>query len=474
MRACGPARRRRAGALLCLALAANGLAQAQAGTPAGKPAHPFGRPLVPDLVADPSIAEFDGTFYLFATTDGAGSDLAAAGKPVVWQSKDFLNWRFEGSIFPPGFDAKFWAPSEPVARGGRFHLFPTLDEKVAHVVAPTPAGPYTQPDGKPVTRGMGWPAFPLAVGKPIDAQTFIDDDGSVYMVWAERGIARLKPDLSGVDGEAVTVPTRRQGYSEGPLLFKRRGIYYYLYTLEGHENYRYAYMMSRTSPMGPWEAPDQDLVAVSDPAAGVYGPGHGCVFNPKGTDDWYLVYLEFGRGGTNRQVYADPLRFNPDGTIRPVRVTMQGVGALRPAALHRPNLAGQAVATASSTRPPERIAPRALASLDRTETFEPRLAVDASNGSRWMADAHDAKPTLTLDLGQATPVERAELYFVTPTAGHAFTLEHSLDGRHWRPMGGEGTPSVRSPHVVERPVVARYLRVLVTSGVPGLWEFSVR
>ncbi|CAM3718069.1 family 43 glycosylhydrolase [Roseateles saccharophilus] len=454
-----------------LALAMHCLVAA-AQQPAPKPAQPFGQPLVPDLVADPSIAEIDGTFYLFATTDGVGADLASAGKPVVWQSKDFLHWHFEGSIFSPGFDAKYWAPSEPVARGGVFHLFPTLDEHVSHVVAPTPAGPYTQPDGRPVNRAAGLAAMTLPVGKPIDAQTFTDDDGSVYMVWAQRGIARLKPDLSAIDGEATAVPTKRQGYSEGPLLFKRRGIYYYLYTLEGHENYRYAYMMSRSSALGPWEAPEQDLVAVSNLEAGVYGPGHGCVVNPRGTDDWYLVYLEFGRGGTTRQIYADPLRFNPDGTIRPVSVSMQGVGALRNFGPLKPNLAAHAIASASSTRPPSRVVPRALVSLDRTEAFDPRFAIDGSNGSRWMADTSDAVPTLTLDLRQATRLERVELFFVMPTGGHAYRLEYSLDARDWKLMGAETAPSVRSPHVVEAPVVARYLRVAITSGVPGVWEFT--
>lgn len=458
-------------ALLCLALATQGLV-AGAQQPAPRPAHPFGRPLVPDLVADPSIAEFNGTFYLFATTDGAGADLATAGKPVVWQSKDFLHWHFQGSIFPPDFDAKYWAPSEPVARGGKFHLFPTLDERISHVVAPTPAGPYAQPDGRPVTRAAGLASMSLPVGKPIDAQTFTDDDGSVYMVWAQRGIAKLKPDLSAIDGEAVTVPTQRQGYSEGPLLFKRRGIYYYLYTLDGHENYRYAYMMSRSSPMGPWEAPEQDVIAASDPQAGVYGPGHGTVFNPKGSDDWYLVYLEFGRGGTTRQIYADRLEFNADGSLRPVKVTMRGVGALRDGGPRQPNLAAQATASASSMQPPNRVQPRVSAALDRTESFEPGLAIDGSNGSRWMAAPGDAAPTFTLDFGRATRLERAELFFVMPTGGHAYRLEHSLDGRDWTLMGAATTPSARSPHVVERSVVARYLRATITAGVPGIWEFN--
>ena len=71
----------------------------------------FGQALIPDMLADPSIVDLDGTFYCYATTDGWGRNLASSGTPVVWTSKDFLNWSFEGSCFPSDFDLKYWAPS---------------------------------------------------------------------------------------------------------------------------------------------------------------------------------------------------------------------------------------------------------------------------------------------------------------------------------------------------------------------------
>ena len=76
----------------------------------------FPHALIPDLLADPSIVEFDGMFYCYATTDGMGQGLSTSGLPVVWKSRDFLHWHFEGSIFPRSFDAKYWAPNAPVKR----------------------------------------------------------------------------------------------------------------------------------------------------------------------------------------------------------------------------------------------------------------------------------------------------------------------------------------------------------------------
>jgi beta-xylosidase len=134
----------------------------------------------------------------------------------------------------------------------------------------------------------------------------------------------------------IDIPTSRQGYSEGPFITKRKGIYYYFYTLGGGETYQYAYMMSRQSPLGPWETPAPDIIATSDVEQRIFGPGHGCFFRLAGTDDWYFVYLEYGRGSTNRQIYADRMHFNADGTIQPVKLTKQGVGALRPSRMpHR-------------------------------------------------------------------------------------------------------------------------------------------
>lgn len=143
----------------------------------------FGHALIPDLIADPSIAEFDGTFYLYATTDGAGAGLATSGLPVVWKSKDFLNWSFSGSIFPTNFDAKYWAPSAPVLKDGRYYLFPTLDNRITAVVADSPAGPFRTLDGKDINKTSGWKQFSISVGHPIDAEIFLDDDGCYYMTW---------------------------------------------------------------------------------------------------------------------------------------------------------------------------------------------------------------------------------------------------------------------------------------------------
>ena len=45
--------------------------------------------------------------------------------------------------------------------------------------------------------------------------------------------ARMTDDWQHLTGDTVVMSTARQGYSEGPVMFKRKGIYYYIYTLRG-------------------------------------------------------------------------------------------------------------------------------------------------------------------------------------------------------------------------------------------------
>ena len=302
----------------------------------------------------------------------------------------------------------------------------------------------------------------------------IDDDGQGYMVWQRRGFGKMRRDLIDLEESGqVVLPAKRKAYAEGQYIFKRKGIYYFLYTQGGGEVYQYAYMMSRTGINGPWIEPDQDIIATTDRAKKIFGPGHGSFFCPKGSDQWYFIYLEYGRGSTNRQIYADKMDFNPDGTILPIALTKEGVGAIRPSADARPNLALACVATASSLRPAEKIASRKDCPLDRTESFVPGFAVDGSNGSRWMAAPGDTTPWFQIDLGAPRDITATEAYFVQPTHGHAYKLEHSLDGVSWQAYGGHDDVRVQSPHRDEKPLRTRYLRLTILHGTPGMWEFRV-
>ena len=434
------------------------------------PPNEFGNALIPDLLADPSVVEFDGVFYCYATTDGEGKHLSTSGLPVVWKSTDFLNWSFEGSIFPPDFKAKYWAPSSPILRDGTYYLYPTLDGKLTVVTAKSPTGPFLHPE----TNAPGWKQITPKAGGSIDAEVLVDDDGQAYMVWQKRGFGKMRPDLLDLEPEGqIVMPAKQKAYAEGQYIFKRKGIYYFLYTQGGDEKYQYAYMMSRTGINGPWIAPENDIISTTDHAKKIFGPGHGCFFNPKGSEQWYFIYLEYGRSSTNRQIFADKMNFNADGTIQPITLTKEGVGSIRPSTRTLPNLALEAVATASSVRPEFKVPVKQDKLLDRTESFVPGFATDGSNGSRWMAPGDDQSPWLQLDLGAPRKIAGTEIYFVQPTHGHAYRIESSLDGKTWQPYAEHADVRIQSPHQDKNSVRTRYLRLTILRGTPGVWEFRV-
>ena len=178
--------------------------------------------------------------------------------------------------------------------------------------------------------------------------SLFDDDGTNYVFWRNRNAA-VNEDFSSIVGDIITMPTKRTAYSEGPTMFKRNGIYYYVYTQGGDQNYRNAYMMSKESPLSGFVAPKgNDVFISSSLEEGVWGPGHGNVFYDEASDTYVFAYLEFGEGSTTRQVFVNKMEFNPDGTIKTITPNFKGVGYLNNTPDTRNNLALKAKATASS------------------------------------------------------------------------------------------------------------------------------
>lgn len=443
----------------------------------GQQENHFGNPLVPDMIADASIQEINGTFYCYATTDGYDRGLETSGPPVVWKSKDFVHWHFSGCYFPSAVGQKYWAPSKVVYQYGKYYIYPTVNGFMYPAVADAPDGPFKLAKGVDSFSKKYTAATLLKSKGPkgpvgIDAEIFVDDDQQAYVFWQRRFAARLNPDMVSVDSASIIkIGTKRQGYSEGPIFFKRKGIYYYLYTLGGDEKYQYAYVMSKISPLGPFIFPENDLISTTNYKRKIFGPGHGSVFNVPGTQHYYFAYLEFGRGSTNRQTYVNKLEFNKDGTIRPVELTLTGVGALHKV----PHLKRRHIvrSRASSVRADLVIKPNQDTLFRKTEFFTPAFAFDNANGSRWMASPQDTACWLLADLGKTGLIRSSELYFVRPTAGHCYLLEYSDNGTSWKQVDRKSQVAIESPHTDKLDIKARYLRVRILSGVKGVWEWYI-
>ena len=466
-------------------------------------------PIIPDNIADPSLVMFRDTFYMYATTD-VDHGLAKGGPPVVWKSVDFKNWHFEG-VLDMGMDwskgysftnekgeqrtgyFRYWAPGKPITRNGKFYLFPTIvtpDDKVGTYVveADNPAGPFRFINGDRVHfPAKETDAKPIV--NDIDGEPFVDEDGRTYIFWRQRQAVEVSDDLQRQVTNVITVPTLHGAYSEGPGMFKRKGIYYYFYTQSGDASYANGYMMSRKTPLEGFEVPSgKNIFIRSDTATGVWGPGHGNVFQLPGKDEFFFIYLEYGEGGTTRQVFANRMAFNVDGTIQPVKPDFKGVDLFPAKKKTVANPFSGAVVTASSVRK-DRIVKGTIApdpdlaratkglptlKVERTATYLPAHTVDGSNGTRWRAETSDAAPWIQYDLGKVKRLGTLELFFVFPAYGHAWYMEKSNDGKTWTRCAAQETVAVRSPHLAKNIGKARFIRIHITKGEPGIWEIKHR
>lgn len=435
---------------------------------------PSVNPVIPDCAADPSISEFDGVYYLTATTDDCPRPSLGHwqnGPAVVWKSTDLVNWSFQGHAMPETNDKLYWAPSRIIKRDDTYLLYPTIDKKIRVAAASSPEGPFRLIAGTDKT--------PLL--NTIDAEVYVDDDGKGYLFSNHRKVWRMNDDFTAVSGDPISIPTQRKGYSEGPIMFKRKGIYYYLYTLGAHESYHYAYCMSRTSPLGPFETPVVDVIAKSNAVSGIHGPGHGTVFSPSDSENYYFVYLEYGRGGVTRQISIDQLKFNEDGTIQPVKLTTTGIQPLINANAKHETVTGinlatkkEVIVSASSSRASVSVyGRRDRKRLIRKQDHLPTCAVDQSNFTRWQPEEQDKASWLMVDLGKPYTVQRSELSLYRPTLGHAYRLEISMDGKSWKTITQQKERQIKSPQTDDFDVRARYWRLSIQAGHQGVWEWKL-
>ena len=113
------------------------------------------RPCCPGFYADPNIAVFDDTYYIYATTDGFAG---WGGKEFyVWKSKNLVDWTRSDEPFltldgangnVPWATGNAWAPTI-IERDGKYYFYfsghnAALNRKTIGVaVADSPEGPFT-------------------------------------------------------------------------------------------------------------------------------------------------------------------------------------------------------------------------------------------------------------------------------------------------------------------------------------------
>lgn len=317
---------------------------------ANKPKVKSGNPIIQGWYADPEVAVFDDRYWIFPTFSARYEDQVFLD---AFSSKDLISWEKHSKVIDTTIVSwvhkALWAPSI-LEKDHHYYLFfagndiqnesgpyynPKDGEKnqqggIGVCVADFPEGPYRDLLGKPLIQEF------YNGAQPIDQYVFKAPDGSYYIVyggWGHCNIGRLSKDFKSLipfeDGKLVREITP-EGYVEGPVFFIRNGRYYFMWSEGnwGDASYKVAYAIA-DNLFGPFKR--LSTILEQDPQIAT-GAGHHSVLNIPGTDHWYMVYHRRpipNQGRDHRVVCIDRMYFNEDGTIKPVKMTFEGVARLK-------------------------------------------------------------------------------------------------------------------------------------------------
>ncbi|MGE5428303.1 MAG: glycoside hydrolase family 43 protein [Methylococcaceae bacterium] len=312
-----------------------------------------GNPIFKGWYADPEGTYMDGKFWVYPTFSARYEDQVFLD---AFSSKDMVNWEKHPHVIDTArvkwAIKAMWAPAI-VKKDKHYYLFFSANDiqapfrqgydptdKANQVggigigISDKPEGPFKDYLGKPLISKF------YNRAQPIDQFVFHDKDGQYYIIyggWGHCNIGRLKEDFTALvpfaDEDTVKEITP-EGYVEGPIMFIRNNKYYLIWSEGGWTNdtYKVEYAIA-DSPFGPFKK--LNTVLKADPAIAT-GAGHHSVVNLPGTDDWYIFYHRRpipNEGRDHRVVCVDRIYFNADGTIQPVKMTWEGVSAVKKCSL---------------------------------------------------------------------------------------------------------------------------------------------
>jgi len=296
--------------------------------------HSTGNPIITHkFTADPAALVYNDKVYLFTGHDEAPTKVANYRMHdwLCFSSSDMVTWTEHPS--PLNVKSFAWAADDAwagqvIERGGKFYWYVAISHGTIHgkaigvAVADKPEGPYKDARGSALVTNDMTTCTKIS-WDDIDPTVFIDDDGQAYLIWGNTCCyyAKLKKNMTELDGEIKTISLPH--YTEAPWIHKRNGWYYLSYAYEFPE--KTAYAMSKTIT-GPWE-----YKGIINEIAGNSNTNHHAIIDFKGKS--YFVYhngaLNADAGSFHRSVCIDYLYYNPDGTMKCVVMTSEGVRAVK-------------------------------------------------------------------------------------------------------------------------------------------------
>ena len=284
------------------------------------------------FTADPTVLVHNDTVYIYTGHDEApaGTEDYVMNDWLCFSSQDLVNWKEH--LHPLKATDFKWASGDAYAskviyHADTFYWYVAVShasvpgKAIGVATAKNPAGPFQDGRGSAlITHDM----LPVAKDNKanLDPTVIIDDDGHAYIFWGNGTcyFARLKANMLEIDGPISVVDL--PGFTEGAHIHKRNGWFYLAYGYKFPE--KVAYAMSR-NVTGPWH-----FKGILNEIAGNCQTNRPAIIDYK--EKSYFIYhngaLKDG-GSHRRSVCIDYLYYNPDGTMKRVIMTSEGVAPVR-------------------------------------------------------------------------------------------------------------------------------------------------
>lgn len=230
-------------------------------------------PLFKGWYADPEGAIFGNEYWIYPTYSSKYDKQVFLD---AFSSKDLVTWKKHSHVIDTSIvkwaHRAMWAPAI-IEKDKKFYLFfsandvqrpggPYWNQKdtinhfggIGVAVSNSPGGPFKDYLGKPLISKF------YNNAQPIDQFVFKDTDGTYYMIyggWRHCNIGILNNDFTGFvkwKNGSLFKEITPEGYVEGPDMFLRKGIYYFLWSEGdwGNGSYRVAYATAK-SVTGPFK-----------------------------------------------------------------------------------------------------------------------------------------------------------------------------------------------------------------------------
>ena len=286
----------------------------------------FVNPVVDMDFPDPDTLKVGDTYYAYAT-NANGANIQGAS------STDLVNWKSFGETLPAlplwakPVAGLTWAPEVTASADGKTFIMYFTSRDQATDKQCVGVATSDKPDG--VFKAVGDKAFicQADLGGTIDASSFVDDDGSRYVLFKNDGnccgfatrlwIQKVSADGLTLEGQPTALIENDQRWEgqvvEAPTLWKHGGKYYLFYSANNYAGMDYCigYAVA-DSILGPYKKPaNGPWVKTSLKGSVVIGPGGQDITVDKQGQTW-LVYHSWNLTIDYRWMNIDRLDWEGD------------------------------------------------------------------------------------------------------------------------------------------------------------------